>query len=224
MYNIFMKKVLIFLIILFFSFMPAFADYLPSHINKSFHYGIGMVSVKNEIPIYEMSDLKRPLAALIKIENDKVIIRERGVKNPEITSTFVAYSKENNLALLSVETDTDDWFYICYDQKRKLFGWIKKDENVDFMSWEDFLNLYGRKFGVYVFNNMPEYYKKLYSQENEESTVVDTFNFPKHITLWLIKGNWMLVKISTYDGHLKTGWMRWRTENGTIMAFPDFRN
>lgn len=224
MYNISMKKILIFLIILVFSFMPAFADYLPSYMNRGFHYGIGLIAIKGEIKIYEMSDLKSPLTALIKFEGDRVIIKERGVKHPEITSSFVAYSKENNLALLSVEIDTDDWFYICYDQKRKLFGWIKKNENTDFITWEDFLNLYGRKLGVYVFNNMPEDYKKLYSQENETSTVVDTFNFPKHISLWLIKGNWMLVKISTYDGLLKTGWMRWRCDDGTIMVFPDFRN
>lgn len=171
-----------------------------------------------------MNDLKSPLAAFIKLEKNKVTIKERGVKNPEITSTFVAYSKEYNLALLSVETDDDDWFYICYDQKRKLFGWVKKNENIDFMPWEAFMNLYGRKFGVYIFNNTPDYYKKLYSKEDEESTVVDTFNFPKHISLWLIKGNWILVKLTTYDGLTKTGWMRWRTEEGDLMAFPDFRN
>ena len=92
------------------------------------------------------------------------------------------------------------------------------------MYWEDFLNLYGRKRGVYIFNNTPDIYKRLYSQEKEESTMVDSFNFPKHIALWLIKGNWMLVKITTYDGLTKTGWMRWRTENGAVMVFPDVRN
>lgn len=219
-----MKKFLIFLIILIFCFEPAFADYLPTHINQGFHYGIGSIAIKGEVPIYEMNDLKSPLAAFIKLEKNKVTIKERGVKNPEITSTFVAYSKEYNLALLSVETDDDDWFYICYDQKRKLFGWVKKNENIDFMPWEAFMNLYGRKFGVYIFNNTPDYYKKLYSKEDEESTVVDTFNFPKHISLWLIKGNWILVKLTTYDGLTKTGWMRWRTEEGDLMAFPDFRN
>lgn len=224
MYNVRMKKILTFLIILFLGFLPAFADYLPSYINNGYHYGIGLIALKGDVPIYEMSDLKSPLAAFIKLEKNKVTIKERGVKNPEITNTFVAYSKENGLALLSVEIDDDDWFYICYDQKRKLFGWVKKNENIDFMYWEDFLNLYGRKRGVYIFNNTPDIYKRLYSQEKEESTMVDSFNFPKHIALWLIKGNWMLVKITTYDGLTKTGWMRWRTENGAVMVFPDFRN
>ena len=219
-----MKKILTFLIVFTIGFLPAFADYLPTYINKGFHYGIGLIAAKGEIPIYEMNDLKSPLAALIKFKDNNVSIKERGVKNPEISSTFVAYSNENKLALLSVEIDTDDWFYICYDQKRKLFGWVKKNENTDFITWEDFINLYGRKQGVYIFNNFPEEYKKLYSQENEESTVVDTFNFPKHISLWLVKGNWMLVKITTYDGLTKTGWMRWRNEDNSIMVFPDFRN
>ena len=219
-----MRKVFVLIILLLSGFYPVFADYLPSYSEPSFRCGTGLIAVNGEIPVYETDNENGVLSALIKIGNQSVTIKERGVKNPLIETTFIAYIKENNLALLSVENDTDDWYYVCYDRKRKLFGWVKKSENIDFMDWESFLNLYGRKNGIYIFRNVSDEYKKLYSAPNEDSTVVDSFNFPKHIALWLVNNDWLLVKVTTYDGYTKTGWMRWRTNDKNILAFPDFRN
>ncbi len=218
-----MKHFLVFIILFLTTFKVHASDFLPSYINPHYQYGTGLVSISGEVPVYESNSNKSNLAAVIKIKNGEVIIKEAKNKNPSVDSTFIAYLENENIALLSVIEDTDDMFCICYDQKRGLVGWIQKNDNFDYMSWESFLNLYGRKKGLYTFRNIPEEMKKLYSAPDSESTLTDSFNFPKHIALWLISGNWVLVKVTTYDGQTKTGWMKWRLDDGSIGVFPDFR-
>jgi len=216
-----MQKFLIIFLFLFFGIAPVCADHSPYYINSS-HIGAGVISVEDDITIYEKENVKSGVVALIKIEDNKIAIKEKGIKNPLIETTFIIYKKNPQYAFLSVEKDTDDFYYVCYDRKRNLFGWVLKKDTIDFINWESFLNLYGRKFGIYLLRNVPDNYKKLYSAPDTNSTLVDSFNFPKHIALWLIKGDWVLVKVTTYDGLTKTGWMRWKLDDNTIIAFPDF--
>lgn len=213
-----MYKFFYLLIFLFFFILPVRADFLPTYISKN-NLGVGVIALKDNVKIYENNDEKGLPLAIIGVGGFTL----RGVNHSIEEDIYIARKKTDNLALLSVEYDTDDWFYVCYNYKLKLYGWVKKDEKTDFIKWEDFFNLYGRKNGLYLFNNLPDEYKKLYSKPDFDSTVVDEFKYPKHISLWLISGDWMLVKVLTYGGETKTGWIKWRTKKGNLTAFPDFR-
>ncbi|MCD8025339.1 MAG: hypothetical protein LUE64_07380 [Candidatus Gastranaerophilales bacterium] len=201
--------------ILFFFFLlsqTAFAaSYFPVYVNSSTYYGTGVISIKGNVEIYSLEN------------NPQIIgtINQNGINNLAPENVFLV-SKENGIRLLPVKSDDDEWYIVCYNQTKKLFGRIKKAENIDYMNYPQLFNLYGRKNGIYIFRNLPDKYKKLYSSPNEESTLVDSFTFPKHIALWLISGDWVLVKVTTYDAQTKTGWLRYRSENGTLFAFPDF--
>lgn len=211
---------LILTIVLFIFALPCFADYLPGYVDSSAFYGKGVILINDALVVYDKDDDgARPLMKLKNAEALKYSLQ--GVKNAPVEDVFSAYSKDKKLLIMPVEADTDDWYYVCYNQKLKLFGWVKKSENVDYASWEDFFNIYGRKFGVYIFRNADEKYKRLYSSPNG-GRLVDDFYFAKQAALWLMSGDWMLVKVLTYDGKTKTGWMRWRLEDGTLIAFPDF--
>ena len=218
--SVIMYRVFLFLIFFVFVTLKACADYIPSYVNPNIYYGNGIISIKGDIKVYELDDEKARVSAIISENN----IKQRGVENVQIEDVFLAHSKENNISLLSVEIDSDDWYYVCYNQKKKLFGWVKKNDNIDYMSWEDFFNVYGRKRGILLFRNLKDEYKKMYSAPSLDSTIVDDFHFAKHIALWLVKGDWMLVKITTYDGLTKTGWIRWKLKDGSLTAFPDFKN
>ena len=43
---------------------------------------------------------------------------------------------------------------------------------------------------------------------------------PKKINLTAIKGNWALVSVSDLDKIPKTGYIRWRSDNGMKYYFP----
>ncbi len=217
-----MKKLFILLFIIL-STTVAFADYMPAYVNPSFYYGNGLISLDDSVLIYDSDNDNANVIASVTLDNGNIIVREKSVPYSEIENTFLAVSNEKKIMLMPVEYDTDDWYYVCYNQKMKLFGWIKKTEKIDYMSWSEFFNLYGRKYGIYLFRNINPKNKVLYSSSDIKSTKVDEFSFPKHTSLWLISKDWMLVKITTYDGETKTGWLKWRLDNGSIIAFPDLR-
>lgn len=213
-----MRRILLLLLSIFIT-LPSYADYMPTYVNSSAYYGNGLIAVKSKIIVYKEQDTSSQVLAII----DKDKIQSSSLLAQKEDQTFIASVKSKDIYLLSVEKDTDEWFYVCYNRPKKLFGWVKKSELTDYMSYPDFYNLYGRKYGLYIFRNLEDKYKKLYSSPDLNSNVVDTFYYARHIALWLIAKNWMLVKVTTFDGQTKTGWFRWRLDNDEITIFPKLR-
>lgn len=215
-----MKKIIpIFLFLILFS-LKVQASYLPSYENSNSYYGIGAVFLQGENKIYKNPSAESETVG--SLSYGKLILNDVSAQKEE--ETFLVSLPSKNLFVLPVKSDNDEWFCVCYNQKLRLFGWIKKTENTDYMSWEDFFNVYGRKYGIYIFRNVGDKNKMLYSSSDNNSNVVDKFFFAKHVSLWLIENDWMLVKITTYDGLTKTGWFRWRLDDGTFLAFPLMNN
>ena len=209
-----MKKLVIILILLFFS-LPVFADYMPAYVNKNLFLGDGFITSKEEIKIYKEKDLNSQVIGFIKGGN---VIINRKKLTPE--NVFISSVESKNLHLIAVDNNDDEWFYACVNQKNKTFGYIKKEDYIDYFSVIDFYNFFGRKNGLYIFRNVPEKYKKLYAKPDIESNAIDSFLYPKYVSAWLIAREWMLVKVVTYDGNTKTGWFRWRGDNGEVFIFP----
>ena len=70
--------------------------------------------------------------------------------------------------------------------------------------------------------NLSEEYKKMYASDSKESQVVESFKYPKFINFSMIKGNWMLVSVLDIEKRTKIGWLKWRDEDGKLLAFPFF--
>lgn len=215
-----MNKIFLIISFIFLTTLPSLADFLPNYVNQKYNLGIGVVAIKNNVQVFETNDNKGLPLAIIGVNNFTL----RGVDRALEEDIYLARKQKDNLALLSVEIDTDDWFYVCYNHKHKLYGWVKKDENIDFLSWKDFFDLYGRKKGIYIYSNVDSKYKGMYSKPDLNSTRVDNFKHSKHVSLWLVSGDWMLVKVTTYDNQTKTGWIKWKTDDGALLAFPNFYN
>ena len=48
-------------------------------------------------------------------------------------------------------------------------------------------------------------------------------NYPQKINLNVIRGNWALVSVFDLDKTPKTGYVRWRSDNGVRYFFPDIK-
>lgn len=220
-----MKKIL-FLILAFFCIsMAAYADFVPAYTNSINHFGIGAARVTNYIIIYEKPDLNSKVIKRIYWNNIGNFISENN-KNETPNDIFITYIPKENIALLSVEDETEEWINVCYNQKKGLFGWIKKENgknSAKFYLYKDLIFEYGKKYGLYTFRNLPADLKTLHSSPNSDSDKIDEFNYPKYISPWLIQGNWMLVKVITADNQTKTGWFRWRSDTGKLFLFVNFK-
>jgi hypothetical protein len=208
-----MRRFFIILIMLF--ALPVFADTAPFYMDAIPKRTIGMYQVDKELILYSQPDLK-----------SDVIKKVEFTFNPESMpdGMFGVLINEKQLGFLYVSDIGDDgWVEVIYDKRTKAKGWVKTADSMQFLPWLNFYNLYGRKYGLRFLNNIPEDLKVLRSKSEEDSQIVSKLNYIKQIKLTAIRGNWALVSVFDLDKVPKTGYLRWRGDDGTIYAVPNIK-
>ena len=133
---------------------------------------------------------------------------------------FVVFIPSKNLGLLAVTDETEDWVQVIYNNSTGAKGWIKKDDPYRFMSWIMFYNMYGKKYGLMLLKEAPAEAKDLHTSTDDKSQIVGTINMPQKINLNVMRGNWALVSVMDIDKVPKTGYVKWRSDNGVKYYFP----
>lgn len=220
-----MKRIFFFIFTFFCITCAAFADFMPTYTNSINHYGIGAARITNYIVIYEKPDLNSNVTERIYWNNAGNFITENK-ENRDPNDVFIIYLPNENKVFLSADDETEEWIRVCYNQKAGYLGWIKKENGkhgAKFYLYKDLIFEYGKKYGFYTFRNLPKDLKALRSAPSNDAKVIDNFNYPKYITPWLIQGNWILAKVTTVDNQTKTGWFKWRSEDGRLFGFVNFK-
>lgn len=208
-----MKKFLIILIIML--LLPVFADTMPFYIGSIPDGVIGMYQADKEITLYSKPE-----------SNSKVIKKLEFSYNPETMpdKMFAVLINEKKLGFLYVtDIDEDGWVQVVYDKQTRAKGWVQTVDTMQFLPWLNFYNLYGRKYGLRLMKDAPEDTKVLCAKAEDLSQNVSKLNYIKQIKLTAIRGNWALVSVFDIDKTPKTGYMRWRSNDGVIFAFPDIK-
>ncbi len=218
-----MKKIILTILFLLIFTLKSNADVTPQYLSSVAHWGIGVASVGKNIKIYEENNSKSKVKAQIIWDETGELECKSTNMSCEAREMFLGFAPSNNVALFSVEDETDEWIQICYNQRFRLFGWIKKDNNTKYLSWGEFILSYGKKYGMYLFRDVPKSYKTLYASPDTASPSVDSFFLATHINPWLIRGNWVLVKVENYDDTQKMGWLRFRSDTGRLFGFVNLK-
>lgn len=211
-----MKKLLI-LILFIISNLTAKAEFLPAYTDSIKHPGIGVYLAPKTVTLYEERSEFSPVIDKFSYNNDDIIHSET---NLSARKAFIAFVPKKKIALFTVEDEDDEWVRVYYDQYNGSLGWIKKDETERFFNWREFFYYYGKKNGLYVFRNLDKELYKLNSQPTDDAQTVDTFDYARFISLTLIKGNWLLVKVFDLDKTQKIGWFKFRNSEGGLYLFP----
>ncbi len=214
-----MKKVLILLSLFLYFIMPVSAkNVMPSHVSKVYTNTLGVYQAGKEITLYDEPHDGANVVAHISWEGDNIF-----PANKDFAKVFIVYLPKKELALLAVIDETDDWVQVLYDNESGLRGWLKKDDPYKFMSWISFYNIYGKKYGLYILKDTPSTIKVLRGSTEDNSQVVSELNFPQKIKLNVLRGNWALVSVMDLDKTPKTGYIRWRSNEGAKYLFPDIK-
>lgn len=197
-------------------FLPANANILPTSTKDLRTDAIGLYQLPQHIVIYKKPDAKSEVLYEANWDYKSFNASKGGADR--IFSVFV---QEKELAYAQVIDFTDDWLEIVYDKVAQKKGWIQA-EDLRFMHWRNFYNVYGRKYGLKIFSDAPSSVKELHSSTLEDSQTVQTIDKPSRIKLTVVKGNWALITaIENNNGN--TGYLRWRSEDGVIFAFPNIK-
>lgn len=191
------------------------ANFVPQYVSIEQTNTLGLYQAPNEIILYNEPSESSTIVHSISWIGNQIF---PDTINPE--QLFVVYLPEKNLGMLAVYDETEDWVQVIYNNSTGAKGWIKKDDPYKFMSWIAFYNIYGRKYGLNLMKEAPAEAKEIHSSTDDKSQIVGTINMPQKINLTAIRGNWALVSVYDLDRTPKTGYVRWRSDNGVKYYFP----
>ncbi len=212
-----MKKIAILLVSLLFLGGSAFAkDVIPTKV-----FGADL----NSYGVYQISE--RSMTLFVEPDENSAVAQKvawndesTDIEGLDLADLFVVYLPERNLALLTVVDETDDWVKVLYDKENGAAGWLKKDDPYKFLPWGVFYNIYGKKYGLYQLKGAPECANSIRVSGDNTAQEVGEMNVPRKIILNVVKGNWALVSVADLDKYPKTGFIRWRGDNGEKYYFP----
>lgn len=208
-----MKRFLLILCMMF--MLPVFADVMPFYVNSIPKDAIGMYQTGENITIYSEPEAN---AKAIKSFN----FSYKAETMPD--GIFALLLNEKKLGFLYVSDIGDDgWVEVIYDKFTGARGWVLTEDRFQFLPWLSFYNMYGRKYGLRLFKDTPDEVEVLRSKSEETSQNVAKLNYVKQIKLTAVRGNWALVSVFDIDKTPKTGYMRWRSDEGVIYAFPNIK-
>ena len=208
-----MKRFLLVLCMMF--MLPVFADVMPFYVNTIPKDAIGMYQTGDNITIYSEPEAN---SKAIKSFN----FSYKAETMPD--GIFALLLNEKKLGFLYVSDIGDDgWVEVIYDKFTGARGWVLTEDRFQFLPWLCFYNMYGRKYGLRLFKDAPDEIEVLRSKSEETSQNVAKLNYVKQIKLTAVRGNWALVSVFDIDKTPKTGYMRWRSDEGVIYAFPNIK-
>lgn len=213
-----MKKAILFVLFAIIFNIPAvFAkDVIPIRPNTAQVNTIGMYQVGNDITIYKEPDENSQILYRVRWNEDEFFPADIGAER-----FFVVLLPKKSLALVSVMDYDDDWVEIMYDNSTGKTGWIKKDDPYKFMTWVNFYNTYGKKYGLTLLKSSPDFCYNIKAAPDDKAQTISTINHPQKINLSIIRGNWALVSVLDIDRTPKTGFVRWRSDDGVRYFFPE---
>lgn len=214
-----MKKIIVFIAVLLGMALQTFAaDVMPDTVNLIRTNTLGVYQVSSPIVLYAEPDEKSEVKTVIKYTKNSLEPLSLVFKD-----VFVVYKADKDLALMAVTDENEDWVEVIYDNVKGSTGWLKKDDPYKFSTWVNFYTMYGRKYGLYMLKGAPDKVKEIHGSPDETSKIISTINYPIKMNLSVIRGNWALLSILDVDRTPKTGFVRWRSEDGVKYMFPDIK-
>lgn len=211
-----MKRFILSVLTLFFISLGAMSkDVIPVTPSADNVRTVGIYQVKDDINIYKFPAEDAQILYRIRWNSEEFFPESIGANN--FFSLFVA---KKDLAYVNVVDIVDGWVEIVYDNSKGLTGWIKEDDPYKFMTWTNFYTTYGKKYGLNLLKETPSSCKDIKGSPDDMAQTISTMNMPQKIHLNVIRGNYALVSVVDLDKTPKTGYVRWRSDNGVRYFFP----
>ena len=211
-----MKKIILSIFFVIFLSLGAYSkDIIPTSPNLINIRTAGLYQVGNDVRIYKFPDEKSQILYRVRWNETDFFPNDIGANN-----FFSLLIENKDLAFVNVVDIVDGWVEIVYNNKTGATGWIQEDDPYKFMTWINFYNIYGKKYGLNLLKGAPALCKDIKSAPEETAQTLATINAPQKIHLKIIRGNWALVSVLDVDKTPKTGYVRWRSDDGVRYYFP----
>ncbi len=216
-----MKKILLTFFIFISLAQIVFADVMPYYINSLRRYGIGFTQVTSPLVMRQTPSNDGKILETLNFDFNNNTSCINNNQRCNIDEVFSAYSTSKKIAFLTTIDEVEDWSLICFNQSQNpVCGWVEGKNKT--YTWSEFINIFGKKYGLYLYKDLNKADKILYSAPSKQSNSTGSIEMPKYISPWLVRGNWILVKVDDFASKQKTGWLNFRSDNGKLKGFVRF--
>ena len=217
-----MKKILLFFVLTVISFSTlsfnteaSAKDIMPVRTTLNQINSIGLYQIGDDVQIYKEPNEESQILYRVRWNKDEFFPQDIGFEK-----FFVVFLPNKSLELVAVTDMTEDWIEVVYDNTTGKTGWVKMDDPYKFMTWINFYNTYGKKYGLHLLGGSPEACKDIKASTEDLAKTISVIQTPAKINLNVIRGNWALVSVMDMDKTPKTGYVRWRSNDGIRYFFP----
>ncbi|MBE7712425.1 MAG: hypothetical protein E7Z87_01630 [Cyanobacteria bacterium SIG26] len=193
-------------------------DVIPIRVVENQVNTVGMYQVGDDIVVYKEPHENSHILYRVRWNSDEFFPEDIGFEK-----FFAVFIEKKSLALVETVDCLDEWVEIVYDKSTGATGWIKKDDPYKFMTWINFYNNYGKKYGLTLLKGAPKSCLDIKASMEPNAKTIATINNPEMIKLNVIRGNWALVSVFDMDRTPKTGYVRWRSDDGVRYFYPSVK-
>lgn len=218
-----LKKIFVFFIVFASVALSAFADRIPTSSKSIKNYGVGVFKVENDFYVFSAPDsnAKKIKHFLLPSNKEKsAIVR---TSKTEAAPYIISIPSQQEYFATVYSYPENNWLELFLSVNSKETGFVKVSQKNIFMTWKEFFYRYGKQNGLVLMKDVPSTQFCLYSQDSEKSQIIEKFTYPEYIAMRMIRGNWMLVTVIDTGAIYKTGWFKWRNDDGKLRLFPKFK-
>ena len=213
--NKFIVRIFYALTLLLFGALITFANIYPLNCEDIPSNAIGLCQLDKHLTVYSKPDF----SSRVRFESSIDYQNLKQSKQDNLFAVLVP-DKELGYAYVTDISDDEEWLEVIFDKSSNKRGWVHKNDDFQFLNWTDFLNLYGRKYGLTKLISEEIRIMGIYSNPDNNAQVIGNLTRAKSIRLTSTEGIWVLVTVLDFSGKVTTGYIKWRDESGKIYLFP----
>lgn len=214
------------------------AGFGPQRYQDGEQYGIGVYFAPYRFSIYAQPDESAPIRVNVHWSHrsgagDVSIVTPTGEPSGlSADKVFLCFYPALDVAMLAVVGENGQgWAEVVYDQARKKTGWVRLKPPGDgngtepahfgvYQTWLEFMRLNAKVSGVYWLSGVSGYHRALRSRDEDTAKILPV-TLIRNLKVRFIRGNWLLVEALDFERNTPIGWIRWRDDDGNLMAFPN---
>lgn len=214
--------------------MSQIRGFAPSVYPGNTQYGQGVVVADETVTLYREP---RKTAEVVDVWHWSAIDGQRTLLSDKTHRPFVAnhallaFYPSLKIALLPVIGEGDDgWVEVLPNQGSPETAWVLTrapevatlaSSSGVYLSWSQFMKLNARTYGINWLKGVDEYTRAVRTQPEDKAKLLP-YTVMKDMKVLHARGNWLLVEVQDMNRERPMGWVRWRSEDGQLLAFPNF--
>ncbi|MDH4380176.1 MAG: hypothetical protein QE263_09775 [Vampirovibrionales bacterium] len=194
--------------------------------------GIGVFFAPKACPIYATPSFDKDPIEWLRWDVSGQVFSHQRQTTVDARRIFLAFYPAQQMALLPVVSDNGvGWAEIQVNATQTAWvplrsQWSEKERTEwpthwgEYQTWLEFMRDNAPKAGILWLSGVPEFKRSLHMEPDDAAKLVP-IELMRNVTVRHVRGDWMLLEVLDFNRESPMGWVRWRDDQGQLMAFPN---